>query len=94
MTPHRQSDTDPPGFDVMEEWAEGAIEAGYPNVHAAAVEWCFTPPESYDDPWLDRIYDVWLFVRAQPCSCRVEADGEVDEPCERCRLLNVSGAGR
>lgn len=73
-------------FDEMREAAEGA-ERDYGSVHAAAIDMLFPPPESYDDAWLARLHDVYVYVLAQDCTCTMAS---VDESggCPRCRLLN------
>lgn len=43
-----------PDFDKALDWIQGAVTVGYPNEHAALVDYCFAPPESYDDAWLLR----------------------------------------
>ncbi len=66
-------------------------DGDYPDQHAAAVDFCFPPPDGYDEsPWLDRIFALYGFVLAAPCTC-IDPD---DEPCQRCKLLNAEGYGR
>lgn len=72
-------------FDDMREWAEAARD--YPSVHAAAIDYLFAPGESYDDTFLEKLYEVYEFVERLPCSCTTKIIDEYDG-CERCLLLN------
>ncbi len=75
-----------PSFLEMRDWAESA-ERDYGSVHAAAIDFLFAPPESYGDPELERLHDVFEYVEAQPCTC-TERSVERSGGCPRCRLLN------
>lgn len=77
----------------FDEWITAATIADYGNAHAAAIDFCFAPPEAYDDPGLALIFDLYEFVMDQPCEC-TPAMVEDRQPCPRCTLLNVNGAGR
>jgi hypothetical protein len=68
-------------------WIEGAEDQGFPNEHAALVEYCFAPPESYDDAWLNKLWEVYEYVEGQPCVCTEPAVDQYNA-CPRCRLLN------
>jgi hypothetical protein len=76
-----------PDFYEALSWINGAEKDGYPSEHAALVEYCFAPPESYDDTWLAKIWDLYLYVLGQPCVC-TEPAVDLWDPCPRCRLLN------
>jgi len=73
-------------FNDALDWAEGAAE-DHGSVHAALVDWCFPPGESYDDAWLNKIWEVYEYIEGQPCLCTEPAVDQYDA-CPRCRLLN------
>jgi hypothetical protein len=75
-----------------------AIADDFGSVHAALIEVCFAPPESYDDAWLEKIWEVFQYVESRPCTC-TEPAVDLERPCPRCRVLNrkfdeYDGAGR
>lgn len=72
-------------------WCEETAD-DYGSAHAAMVDLLFAPPEDYENPWMQRLWEVAEFVRAQPCTCD-PADPDGDE-CPRCHLLNPAGHGR
>lgn len=76
-------------YEDAVEWCEETAK-DYGSEHAAMVDLLFAPPEDYEDPWLQRLWEVAEFVRAQPCTCEPGADDE----CPRCHLLNPACHGR
>lgn len=89
----------PTGAELRAEFDRYAADSpedveAHGSIHAAAIDRCFPPPESYEDPWLARIFDLYDFVVAAPCTCTPEQAAEPWDKCPRCTLLNEHGAGR
>lgn len=76
-----------PDFAEAMSWSEGVADDYDGSVHAALIDYCFCPGESYDDAWAEKLWDVYLYIEGQPCLCTEPAVDQYDA-CPRCRLLN------
>lgn len=74
--------------------------ADYGSAHSALIDLLFSPAESYDDPWLNVIWDAAKYIESQPCRC-VNTDPDAWGPlipaaapwddgdqCSRCEVLH------
>lgn len=79
----------------FDAWCDAHPEAvkDYGGVYGAAIDQLFAPRDDYGDPVLDRLFEVYDYVKDQPCLCTPAMVADLD-PCPRCRVLNESGAGR